>query len=349
MPTAFCDRERGLVTFRSGWKPDDTFVVFDGSQRSPSAQGHMHASAGHFCLSALGEYFAIGPGRYNMEQNCQNIVLVDGQSGRSTDGQWSMTFWHGLLTEYRPGRFCDTAAVDSSHQHNCYWARRYIGLVKDAGSVPAYLWTVEDINKANDWAEFWWQLHTSPENTIALHATHAEITGWRYGNKLAIHFALPAPESYPRPHTLTLAQDIAESSSYKYIPNSAERVKKFARPSDMLHYSAFQRPRLLAKVGGYNGRFMSVLLPRCKDAVPARVTRLPSLDNSLAVRIDFGDVRDTLIFAYEHHLLEADGISGRGQWCVVRRAARTGRVLAAELHDGTRLTVDGKNALKNCP
>ncbi|MBI2190476.1 MAG: heparinase II/III family protein [Planctomycetes bacterium] len=340
IPTSFCDPERGIVSFRSGWKEDDTFVVFDGCHRSPAAQGHAHDSCSHFSLSALGEYFAIDTGRYCIEQNQHNVVLVDGRSGRSTDGEWRMSPYGGILTDFRPDAFCDTAAADSSHQHDCYWARRTLGLVKGRGA-PAYVWTLEDINKANDWAEFWWQLHTSPENVITVRRRTATIRGWRKGNRLDVHFVLPVASSYPKPYTLSLARDVATPSSFKYIPKPQERARKFDRPSYMLHGPVFVRPRLIAKVAGYNGRFASILLPRPKGAKPAPVERLASLDNSLAVRIVFDKVEDTLIWAYEHRLLEAGDVKGRGSWCVVRRSRASGRVLAAAMGDGTSLEIGG--------
>ncbi len=338
LPTSYRDRGRGIVSFRSGWEADAAFVVFDGSQRSPAAQGHAHDSCGHFSLSALGEYFGIDTGRYNIEQNCHNVTLIDGKSGRSTDGQWRMSYYYGNLTSCHPGPFTDFASVDSSHQHNGYWAWRHLGLVK--GTRP-YVWVVDDINKANDWAEYWWQLHTSPENEICLRAEGARVTGWRHGNHLDVHFALPAPDEYLRPHTLAMAQDIAEPSSYKYM-DMAANAKNFVRPSDMLHHAVYQRPRLIAKVQGYNGRFMSLMLPCRKDEPPAAVERLASLPASLAVRITFADVEDIVIFAHEHHLLEAADIRGRGKWCVVRRGRASGRIAAWSLGDGTRLDVGGQ-------
>lgn len=326
--TSFCDRARGIVTFRSGWQPKDCFVVFDGSRRTPAAQGHEHASCGHFSISAFGEYFAVDSGRYNLEQNCHNVALIDGQSGRSTDGEWLSMKHHGVLTGFAPGKFVDVAAVDSSLQHNCMWAWRRLGLVKGKGAPP-YVWVVDDINKHNDWAEYWWQLHTCPENTIRLYRRHATITCWRRGNKMDVHFALPPGAQYSRPHQLLgLSQDLAEPSSYKYVgPFSSARLARFDRPADQLHYSTFQRPRLIAKIGGLNGRIMAVMLPREKNAAPAKVTQLSGLPGSLAVRIVFGDVEDTVIFAHEHRLLEAGGVSARGQWCVVRRSRKTGKII----------------------
>jgi hypothetical protein len=337
-PTAFRDRRRGFVTFRSGWNEDDTFVVFDGSQRTPGAQGHFHASCGHFSISALGEYFAIDTGRYNMEQDQHNLVLVDGKSGRSTNGEWTQMTHHGNLIDYLPGDLCDFAAVDSSHQHDCYWARRYLGLVKGKDG-PAYVWTVEDINKANDYREFWWTLNTSPANTIKVNRDQATIHGSRHGNLLDVSFVLPDPSAYPKSHTLSLTQDMKTCGSYKYIGNPYARAKTFKNPEEMVLYSAFVRPRLIAKVKGYNGRFLSVMIPRCKGRQPARIERLASLDNSLAVKINFPKVEDILIFAYEHNLLEAGGMKGRGQWCLVRRSRKSGKVLAQASGTATGLSI----------
>jgi len=341
--TPFCDTARGIVTFRSGWKADDTFVVFDGSRRCPAAQGHEHASCGHFSLSAFGEYFAVDTGRYNIEQNCHNVTLVDGKSGRSTDGEWISTKYAGVLTQFAPGEFVDVAAVDSSHQHDCFWAWRHLGLVK-GGGAPAYVWVVDDINKNNDWGTYWWQLHTCPENTIRLHKSHATVTGWRHGNKMDVHFALPGRENYHPPHRLVgLVQDVATPSSYKYVnPFKQDRLSQFARPADQIHYSTFLRPRLVAKIEGVNGRFLSVMLPRRKGQKPARVTRLASRPGSLAVRIAFAGVEDTLIFAHEHAVLEAADVRARGHWCVVRRDRRTGHVLERAVGEGHMLEVDGK-------
>ena len=342
--THFRDRGRGIVSLRSGWGKDDTFVVFDGSMRCSASQGHEHSSCGHFSISAFGEYFGIDTGRYNLEQNCHSVVLIDGKSGRDTRGQWEFVKHAGVLTDFSPDDFVDTAAVDSSLQHNCYWAKRHLGLVKGRGAPP-YVWVVDDINKNNDWAEYWWQLHTCPENTIQLRKSHATITGWRHGNKMDVHFALPASNEYPRAHELVgLSQDEVEPSSYDYVgPFSRDRMKQFSRPAEQLHYSTFIRPRLVARIAGYNGRFMSLMLPRKKGGKAPRVKRLKSLTGSLAVRITFENVEDTVIFAHEHRVLEAGDVSARGNWCVVRRSRKTGKVLASAVGEGVRLEVAGNH------
>jgi len=121
IPTAFMDPDRGVVSFRNDWKSDlDSFVFFDGAQRNPSAQGHSHASCGHFSLSAVGEYFSIGTGRYCVDQDQHSVVLVNGKSGRSTQGQWKQCCYPGRLIDYQTDSFCDFTAADSSHQHETY-------------------------------------------------------------------------------------------------------------------------------------------------------------------------------------------------------------------------------------
>ena len=233
-------------------------LIFDGSQRCPAAQGHFHASSGHFSLFALREYFAVDTGRYNVEQDQHNVVLVNGRSGRSTGDDWVQATHPGMLTDYRPGAFCDYAAADSSHQHNCYWARRHIGLVRGGPGVPAYAWTVEDINKADDWAEFWWTLNTSPVNRIEIEGDRARVIGARHGHRLEVAFVLPPPTAYPRPHSLALTQDDMTGGSQKYVNARAAMQKNFAaRPEAMLFYSVHVRPRLVARRSSGNPDLLS--------------------------------------------------------------------------------------------
>lgn len=333
VPTSFMDRGRGLVTFRSSWRDDAAFVVFDGSQRSPSASGHDHASGGHFSLSAMGEYFGIDTGRYNMEQDQHNVVLINGKSGRTTNGEWRFMHEPGILTEYSPGKFVDTASADYSHQANCIWARRTIGLVK--GDLP-YVWTVEDVNYdhgKSGLAEYWWALNTHPENRIDISRGHATIRGCRHGNLLDVHFGLLAENAFPIPHKLALEKNLQLSGSHAYVLDPLKQAKAYRKSvGDLVHGPVFARPRLVAKVTGYIGRFMSVMVPRAKGKSPLQVKRVESLDNTLAMTITFERYEDTIIWAYEHRMLEANSISARGQWCVVRRALRNGKPAGVIAH-----------------
>lgn len=355
IPTAFVDRDRGIVSLRSGWEADDTFVYFDGSQRPAGAQGHAHDSGGHFSLSALGEYFAVGPGRYGIEQDQHNVLLIDGRSGRSTDGHWGASPHQGRLIDYRPDPFCDYAAADNTTQANCYWSFRHLGLVKNPvptkkasdsersaeapdTAPPGYVWTVDDVNAANDFREFWWTLCSDPGNKIELAGDHAIVHGWRHGGMLRVHFAIPSPDSYPKPHTIELAQDIPRSSSYKYVSQKEMELKAF----HTVHHAVYFRPRLIGKMKGYNGRIMAVMVPQKKGAPAPIVESLPTLEGALAMRLTFPLVKDTIIWAYSHQLLEADGIRARGTWLVVRRQRNDSRVIASTTYHADWLEIDGR-------
>lgn len=327
LPTAFCDPKRGIVSFRSGWDREAVLAVFDGSQRSPAAQGHAHASGGHVSLSALGEYFSIDTGRYANEQDQHSVCLVDGRPGRTMDGHWIATKWPGRLILCQPGPFVDLAGVDSSHQHNAYWAWRYLGLVK--GRRP-YVWVVDDINARDDWAEYHWLLQTSPENRIVIHGWRAEVIGWREGHRLDVMPILHSGALFPKPHQWEWIQDVAGSSAWRYlgVPEPmAERVQAlqsrvalYARPSDLVHGPVYVRPRLVGRAAGYNGRFLVLLIPRQKEEPAPTVTPLPALPNVLAARIAWTDgMEDVVAVAYEHRLIQAEGMDERGQFLVRRK------------------------------
>jgi len=339
-PTAFRDRTRGIVSFRSGWDKDATFVVFDGCQRHSAAQGHAHASGGHFSLSALGEYFSIDTGRYSLEQSCHSVVLVNGKSGRTTNREWRAVPQAAVLTDYEPGPIVDTASVDTSLQHNCYWARRHLFLIKGQKIRP-YVIVIDDLNAHNDWSQYVWQMQVAPENQIRLKKNAAAIKGIRHGSWLDVRFVLPAASEYPKPHQLKLSQDIGVPSSLDYIGDPAEKAAIFPRPRMMIHGPAFQRPRLLAQVEGYNGRFLSVMIPRRKGEKPTKVETLTPPHGVLALRTTFADVTDTFIFSFENHLLEVDDIVGRGRWCLIRRN-RNRRVIAHAAGDTDWLKVAGR-------
>lgn len=202
------------------------------------------------------------------------------------------------------------------------------------------------MNAANDFREFWWALNTAPGNRIAITGRRATISGRRRGNLLDVHFALPAPDWFPKPHTLALMSHVQRCGCPNYVPDSdvkQRRAQYGPYACEMVHGPVYERPRLVAKVSGYNGRFMSLMLPRRRGGRPAAVRRRESPHNSLAVALAFGDAKDTLVFAYEHNTLEANGVSARGRWVALRRALPSRRILAWAIGHGSSLIVDGKS------
>lgn len=336
-PTSFRDRTRGIVSMRSGWNKDDTFIVFDSSQRSAGAQGHHHASAGHFSLSALGEYFSIDTGRYNNAQSCHSVILINKTPALPEDGEWKQVDREGRLFEYEPHPFVDTAAADSTQQHMTLKAERRIGLVKGR-EAPAYAWIMDDINAGNKINTFDWQMQCAPESVIQTRKDGATVTGFEHGNMLDVQLALPlfpGNRKSPDAHRIDkVFSDIAHPSAKNYLKKLFESpaalkkaVAQFSRPADMIHGPVYERPRLVLRFSGWNGRCLALLVPRKKGTPQARVTQLPAIPGTIAVQIRFKEVTDTIIVSFDHPLLQAGNVDERGLWCVVRQRNSNGKIL----------------------
>jgi hypothetical protein len=341
--TQYVDPDRGLVSFRSSWHKDAVALVVDGSQRSCAAQGHDHSSGGHISVSALGERFAIDTGRYNIEQDQHNVVLADGVGGQNTDGQWRASLYQATLTDYQTGAFVDTASVNNAQQADCIWSFRHAALVK-GGRGPSYVWVVDDVNAANDFRQFWFALNTAPDNRVETASDHGSIVGAAHGNIMDAFVIVPGAQDYPRKHRVRFAADTQVCGSPAYIGQPRKKARAYADTVGNTAYGPqFARPRLLAKVSGYCGRFMTLLLPRRQaDPLPV-VEQLAAPTGTLAVRLRIGDVEDTLVWAFDHSLLEAGEVSGRGRWALVRTSAKTGRVLRHATGRGERLSFRGRD------
>jgi hypothetical protein len=345
--TAYFDMSRGLVSFRSGWGPDATYLHLDGGHRPTLAQGHEHDAGGHFGLSAMGEYFAISPGRYNIEQSSHNLMLVDGKSGQSTGGEWRAAHYRARLTGYQPDGFVDAASCDNSQQSNCYWSYRTVGLVK-GDEMPAYAWTLDDVNADHGKVmprEYWWTMHTCPGNEIHTGVDRATVLGRAQGSALDVFWATPDAKGLPAPYVLTVTQDEATPSSYGYVTPEMiayEKQRQKDAPWKQVHHAVYFRPRLIAKVSGPNGKVLSLMVPRAKGAPEPEFKRLANLDGQVAVSLRVGDIQDTIICAYGHRLLTAGDIDARGDWVVVRRRVSTGQVLRHKVSGGDWVKVGGR-------
>ena len=106
--------------------------------------------------------------------------------------------------------------------------------------------------------------------------------------------------------TLTLDEHLQLGGSPKEYSRGDrhQRAQEYREQVGLLEWGpVFERPCLDAKVKGYNGRFMSLMIPRLKGAARPKVKRLPSLLAPLAMRITFDKVEDTILWAYEHQML----------------------------------------------
>ena len=343
LPTAFLCRRRGLASFRSGWRDNDSLLIFDSSQRSDGAQGHHHDSAGHFSFSAIGEYFAIDTGRYNVSQSCHNVTLVNAEQQVNRD-EWSQTTVEGRLTDYATDPFVDTAACDATPQYGAAVrkAERRVGLVKGPGA-PAYAWVVDAINANDKIATFDWQMQCAPESRLALRRNGATVTGFRHGNLLDVHLFLPlfpGNKNSPNAHRIEkVFEDIGRPNALTYcgFNNPGEMEKKIAsygRPSQMIHGPVYERPRLVIRFNGWNGRSLGLLIPRLKGDKAPKITQLNSTTGTIAVQIAFTDVTDTIIVGFDHALLRANDVSEHGGWCVVRCRNSDGQIIRRTVGTG---------------
>lgn len=338
VPLVFHDRRRGIVSLRSGWKPDDTFLVFDGAQRRTVGKGHEHASGGHFSLSALGDYFAVDSGRYNMAQSCHNLLLREGSEDQENK-EWRFVPRGGLLMEVAPGSFVDTATADNTalHPADINQSRRRIGLVRGDG-IPAYVWIQDEMDAGNIRQRFQWLLHTAPENRVRTHSRGATIAGFRSGNRLAVSLWLPSSQGNGHrgeAHAVT-GSEVEEvyPSALNYVKQGfggddwvGKAVSQFNRPADMVQGPLYVRPRLKVSFEGWNGRCLALLLPVAAEGTIPKVRQIASLPGNIALSIAFPEFTDTIVVSFAHDLLRTSTVEERGYWCVARHRRSDGKCL----------------------
>lgn len=76
------------------------------------------------------------------------------------------------------------------------------------------------------------------------------------------------------------------NKSYKYVADPVKAAERYGDPANLIHGPVFTRPRLVMKVTGVNGRFMSLMLPRVKGEAEATVVQLEALKNRWRVGLN---------------------------------------------------------------
>jgi hypothetical protein len=127
IPAYFHFNDSDVVSWRSGWGPDATAVLFrsgppEGHKTAQKLKemtdwtinaGHVHPDIGAFYLYAKGEYLAVGTG-YTAEKRTgdHNTLLIDGK-GQGNDG----TYWNDRGVPYEQ---FDGAKIDQVHLSDQY-------------------------------------------------------------------------------------------------------------------------------------------------------------------------------------------------------------------------------------
>ena len=215
-------------------------------------------------------------------------------------------------------------------------AERRVGLVKGPGAQP-YVWVQDAINANDKWGMFDWQLHTAPENKIRTQRRGAVVTGLRHGNQLGVEMFLPLfpgqRNSRDAHRIVEVFDDVAHPNAITYLgfddpQKIKEKVAEYPRPAAMVeHGPVYERPRLVIRYEGWNGRSLVLMVPRVKGTAAPRMKQLEGVPGSIALEITFAEVTDVLIVSFDHPVLQAGGVDERGGWCVVRRNNKTGKVM----------------------
>jgi len=326
LPLAACSPGVQMANFRTSWRREATYLNVLGSGRSHTGAGHAHADCGHFSLFAHGEYLAVDTGRYNVDEDHHNVVLVDGKCHRpQPPQQWGFSLRSGRLRGFRPGALVDYVIADSAHMKDCIWSDRHVLFVRTGGD-DAYVVTVDNINPDYERHSYLWQLHAHPDARVEITGpASASIVGQRAA--LDVHFLFPRPEDFPDdPHTLKLRADTSYWALGKKDDPGVE-----ARATGLL-VSSYQHARLVAELTGESCLLMAVMVPRRRSEAPRAVESRPSRC-LLRAEVALGGVTDTVLAAPDHGFVRQDDLRGHAELALVRRD-EGGRVLGQWVSDG---------------
>ncbi|MDP6503212.1 MAG: heparinase II/III family protein, partial [Planctomycetota bacterium] len=256
-PLARHFRDRGVVSMRSGWGPEDLHVSMISGE--PVRTAHRQADHNQVTLYALGEQFLIDSGYHEEDPEtgeqmdgklaeAHNLVLVDGegQSYFHTVDGWPMghieSFVQGPSHAYTMG---DCAEAANSRQ-TIHRAERHIHAVW-ARDFPQYVLWLDDFEADNDEHEYTLLLHTAEGNRFEWETDRITISGKQHSLDIQLVTTNPAT----------------------------------------IHLESFGRhPRLHVTQQGKRVRFLMLLIPRRNDP---KLTKLNSRleEDSVAAEAEF--------------------------------------------------------------
>lgn len=311
----------GLMTMRSGWADDDLYFSLLAGGRTPGCFIHQHVDAGHFNLFALNEAFSVDSGYGDILGRYHSVMMPHGQEPTRAPIGFGHMFFGGRPHAFAAGRCADYGCVDVGEQWECHSAFRHAMLVKAPGAGP-YVVLLDSFNKGPELTVYRWQLNSEPGNRIDLDrpGERAVIHGRRH--RLELGWAYPGPLEYAVPHRLVLAADEIDSHVWE-APDAGLGI----------------RPRLKAKLYGYNGQLLTALVPR-RDGEPAVKIERVTATGQLGLIIDHGEMTDTVVASPFVRCLDLAGVYGEARLVVVRKD-REGRVLWWAAADANVLDVDG--------
>ncbi|MBB4079239.1 hypothetical protein GGR28_001859 [Lewinella aquimaris] len=272
----------GRVFMRDGWGDSlGTQVSFTSGVDYHHA--HNHSDENAFTFSALGEEFAIDPGRFPWNTRSHNTVLVNGIGQIRGYGR-------GRILEYEErdsavyvkGDAREAFERDSS---SFVLSQAQRQLLYVPGEQP-YLLIVDDLQTEDKSVnEYTWLLHTDTSNTLEIlpEKPGARIVGARRGALCDVDVLWPKTQGTVRESDLSDAY----LPGVKNISDSDRRLAKHFR-------------ELSIKTSAVNPHFVTLLTARENGTTPPRVATAGNADR-LEVRLSFSNGRqDTLVVTPEN-------------------------------------------------
>lgn len=236
-PLARHFRDRGVVSMRSGWGPNDLHVSMISGE--PVRTGHRQADHNQVTMYALGERFLIDTGYFEQDpetgenvdgkpSEAHNLILVDGkgQSYFHTGDGWPMghieSFVQGPSHAYAMGNCAEAANSEQTLRR----AERHIHAVW-AKDFPQYVLWLDDFEGDDDEHEYTLLLHTAEGNRFEWKDDRITINGNQHSLDIRLVTTNPAT----------------------------------------IHLGSYGRhPRLHISQKGKRVRFLMLLVPRCGEA-----------------------------------------------------------------------------------
>ena len=312
----------GLLVMRSGWEPDDLYLIMSYNASPDVIDTHPDLLSvavwahGRAYLSNSGSthgYEASEFRSWDMQTRSSNTVMVDGESQAYLSNGGRLQTWESL-----PG-FDHAAAVSRAYERFGVEHRRAVLLVK-----PRY-WVIHDVLEGDGGThEYRWHGHFQPTE-LAVDADAGVIaTDEQAGARL---FTACLPEDGQ-----TLEHDtgpIATPSGTREGPYVA-LVQRSARPV----------------------AFTVVLYPARSGSDPPEVTALPvtargtpvPTHDAVGCRVADGAREDTVLLARSSGSRACGSMRNDGEAAHV--SVQHGRVTEAGLTGGTRLTYQGRKILE---
>lgn len=330
LPTSDYAAGTEMAVFRTSWSTDALFANFLGTGRSHVASGHIHSDCGHFSIFAHGDYLAIDTGRYNVDEDQHNTVLVDGKCHLPFGSNWSAALRGGRLVNFHRHELLDYAMADMAAMKNCVWADRHFLFVRTGGD-DGYIVTIDNVNKYHNKFSLWWQMHVNPACRLELTSPRS-ATATGPNARLDVTFVIPGPDDCPTdPHQLKLRMD------EPWWSLGADSGAKVDCAPWGLGASSIRRPRLVAELTGPNGQILAVLSPR-RVSEPPLVVRQRDYLRVRRVEIEHGDFTDTLIAALDHKYIKLPDVEAWTELLMIRRK-RNGEVISVWSVDGRPVTL----------